>query len=195
LKASGTRGLAALREFKLIAKYLWRWVHIFGSVEGADTVYWLGHGAFAFGLGSNVLSIAQSTPNFEKKNLSYNEWTKGKFSEVVTVTNPGKFIFLAGIGPEREGDGKIVHEGNFMEQCRYAYMKIKKLLDMKGATMNDVVRIMTYTTDVRFFQDALKCRAEAFGSAPIPASTFLLVSQLAWPNMAIEVDVTAMLAR
>ncbi len=150
-------------------------------------------GAFAFGLGSNALSIAQSSSNFEKKNFNYNEWTKGKFSEVVTVTNPGKFIFLAGIGPEREGDGKIVHEDNFLEQCRYAYMKIKKLLDLQGATMNDVVRIMTYTTDVRFFQDALKCRAEAFGSAPIPASTFLVVSQLAWPNMAIEVDVTAMI--
>ena len=53
---------------------------------------------------------AQSTSGFEKRNFSYNEWTKGKFSEVVTVTNPGKFIFLAGIGPEREGDGKIVHE-------------------------------------------------------------------------------------
>ena len=74
-------------------------------------------------------------------------------------------------------------------------MKIKKLLDLQGATMNDVIRIMTYTTDVRFFQDALKCRAEAFGSAPIPASTFLVVSQLAWPHMAIEVDVTAMLAK
>src|SRR5262249_52175374 len=98
-------------------------------------------------------------------------------------------------GLRREGDGKIVHEGNFMEQCRYAYMKIKKLLDAQDATMNDVVRIITCTTDVRFFQDALKCRAEAFGSAPIPASTFLVVSQLAWPNMAIEVDVTAMLAK
>ena len=138
---------------------------------------------------------AQSSSGFEKRNFSYNEWTKGKFSEVVTVTNPGKLIFLAGIGPEREGDGKIVHEGDFMEQCRYAYMKIKKLLDLQGATMNDVVRIMTYTTDVRFFQDALKCRGEAFGNAPIPASTFLVVSQLAWPNMAIEVDVTAMLAK
>jgi 2-iminobutanoate/2-iminopropanoate deaminase len=152
-------------------------------------------GAFAFGLGSNALSVAQNASNFEKKNFNYNEWTKGKFSEVVTVTNPGRFVFLAGIGPEREGDGKIVHEGNFIEQCRYAYMKIKKLLDAQGATMNDVVRITTYTTDVRFFQDALKCRAEAFEGAPIPASTFLVVSQLAWPNMAIEVDVTAILAR
>jgi enamine deaminase RidA (YjgF/YER057c/UK114 family) len=98
-------------------------------------------GAFTFGLGSNALSIAQSTSNFEKRNFNYNEWTKGKFSEVVTVTNPGKFIFLAGIGPEREGDGKIVHEGNFMEQCRYAYMKIKKLLDAQGATMSKLIGI------------------------------------------------------
>ena len=41
--------------------------------------------------------------------------------------------------------------------------------------MNDVVRIVTYITDIRFFQDALKCRREAFGDAPIPASTLLNV--------------------
>lgn len=140
-------------------------------------------------------ALAQNAQPFKKENFNYNEWTKGKFSEVVTVTNPGKIIFLSGIGPEREGDGKIIHQDNFMEQCRYAYMKIKKLLDLQGATMKDVVRIMTYTTDVRFFQDALKCRAEAFGDAPIPASTFLVVNQLAWPYMAIEIDVTAMLAK
>ena len=34
-------------------------------------------GAFAFGLGSNALSIAQNSSNFEKKNFNYNEWTKG----------------------------------------------------------------------------------------------------------------------
>src|SRR5215210_1267204 len=150
--------------------------------------------AFAV-LSATVPAGAQAQQPFEKKNLNYNEWTKGKFSEVVTVTNTKKFIFLAGIGPEREGDGAIVHKDDFMEQCRYAYMKIKKLLDAQGATMNDVVRIMTDTTDVRFFQDALKCRAEAFGSAPIPASTVLVVTQLAWPHMAIEVDVMAMLAK
>ena len=35
---------------------------------------------------------AQSSSGFEKRNFSYDEWTKGKFSEVVTVTNPGKFL-------------------------------------------------------------------------------------------------------
>ncbi|MGC2074354.1 MAG: hypothetical protein WA694_24065, partial [Pseudolabrys sp.] len=64
-------------------------------------------------------TFAQEQTQFKKENFSYNEWTKGKFSEVVTVTNPGKIIFLAGIGPEREGDGKIVEEGNFIGQCNY----------------------------------------------------------------------------
>ena len=63
-------------------------------------------GAFAFGLGSNALSIAQSSSNFEKKNFNYNEWTKGKFSEVVTVTNPGKFIFLLELARNARGMAK-----------------------------------------------------------------------------------------
>jgi 2-iminobutanoate/2-iminopropanoate deaminase len=66
---------------------------------------------------------------------------------------------------------------------------------MEGAKMNDVVRITTYSTDIRFFQDALKCRREAFGDAPIPASTLLSVPQLAWPHMMVEIDVTAVLPK
>jgi len=61
--------------------------------------------------------------------------------------------------------------------------------------MSDVVRIVTYTTAVRNLQNALKCKAETFGSAPIPASTFLVVSQLAWPLMSIEIEVTAALPK
>src|SRR2546427_2078075 len=110
-------------------------------------------GAIAIALSADVPSSAKNSSGFEKRNFSYNEWTKGKFSEAVTVTNPGKIIFLAGIGPEREGDGKIVHQDNFTEQCRYAYMKIKKLLAMHNATLHDAVRIVTYVTDVRFFMD------------------------------------------
>jgi hypothetical protein len=37
-------------------------------------------GAFAIALSSDAPSSAQSPMGFEKKNFSYNEWTKGKFS-------------------------------------------------------------------------------------------------------------------
>jgi 2-iminobutanoate/2-iminopropanoate deaminase len=47
-----------------------------------------------------ALAGAASAQSFEKKNYSYSEWTKGRFSEAVTVTGPGKMIFLAGVGAE-----------------------------------------------------------------------------------------------
>jgi enamine deaminase RidA (YjgF/YER057c/UK114 family) len=134
-----------------------------------------------------------SSAGFEKKNYNYSEWTKGLFSEVVTVTHPGKMIFLAGVGAEDEsgGRGTIRHLGDFAGQCRYAYDKIKRLLAAHGATMNDVVKVVTYVTDIRNLPETGRCRTEALGGAPQPVHTFLNINQLAWPGMLVEVDVTA----
>jgi 2-iminobutanoate/2-iminopropanoate deaminase len=134
-----------------------------------------------------------SAQSLEKKNYNYSEWTKGRFSEAVTVTGPGKMIFLAGVGAEDENGapGTIRHKGDFDGQCKYSYDKIKRLLDKHGATLGDVVKMVTYLTDVRNQPDYGKCRVEAFGSHPLPAHTLLTISQLAWPGMILEIDVTA----
>ncbi len=139
---------------------------------------------------------AQNAPTFEKKNYTYNEWTKGLFSEVVTVTGPGKMIFLAGIGAEEEGAtrGVVRAPGDFLGQCRYSYDKIKRLLEKHGATLADVVKMVTYVTDMRYGMDYGKCRVEQFANNPLPAHTLINISQLAWPGMMIEIDVTAMVA-
>jgi enamine deaminase RidA (YjgF/YER057c/UK114 family) len=141
-----------------------------------------------------ALSTAASAQTFEKKNYNYSEWTKGRFSEVVTVTGPGKMIFLAGIGSEDEKGttGQILHPSDFMAQCRYAYDKIKRLLAAHGATLADVVKQTTYVTDIRHQRDAGACRSEQYGDMPRPAHTFLNINQLAWPNMLVEIDVIAM---
>ena len=34
----------------------------------------------------------------DKRHFNYGRWTKGRFSEAVTVTGPAKMVFLAGIG-------------------------------------------------------------------------------------------------
>ena len=141
--------------------------------------------------------LAEDAPAFEKKAYNYSDWTKGRFSEAVTVTGPGKMIFLAGVGSEDENGkgGDILHKGDFLGQCRYAYDKIKRALAKNGAGMGDIVKITTYVTDMRFQADYGKCRVEAFGDAPLPAHTFLNITQLAWPGMLVEVDVTAMVAK
>lgn len=139
-----------------------------------------------------VAAPAAGAAAFEKKHYNYGTWTKGRFSEAVTVTGPGKMIFLAGIGAEHEDSGKIMFPGDFVRQCRYAYRKLKKALGRNGASMADVVKQVTYVTDVRYQKQAGECRREAYGDAPLPAHTFLAVSQLAWPDMMVEIDVIAM---
>jgi enamine deaminase RidA (YjgF/YER057c/UK114 family) len=151
----------------------------------------------ALALALALTPAAASAQSFEKKNYTYSEWTSGLFSEAVTVTLPGaKMIFLAGVGAEDEGAtrGVIRHLGDFMGQCRYAYDKIKRILEKNGAALADTVKIVTYVTDIRFQIDAGKCRGEAFAGLALPVHTFLNINQLAWPGMLVEVDVTAVVA-
>ena len=141
-----------------------------------------------------IMPTAALAQTFEKKNYNYSEWTKGRFSEAVTVIGPGKMIFLAGVGAEDENGapGTILHKGDFGAQCKYAYDKIKRALEKNGAGFGDVVKIVSYLTDMRHQADYGKCRSEAFGVNPPPAHTLLNITQLAWPGMMVEVDVTAM---
>jgi enamine deaminase RidA (YjgF/YER057c/UK114 family) len=103
-------------------------------------------------------------------------------------------IFLAGVGAEDENGkgGDILHKGDFMAQCKYAFDKIKRALAKNGAGLGDVVKMVSYITDVRYQPEFGKCRQETFGATPMPAHTLLTISQLAWPGMMVEVDVTAM---
>ena len=68
---------------------------------------------------------------------------------------------------------------------------MKRLLATHGATLADVVKQVVYVTDGRYQADVGKCRREAYGSGPIPANTFLVISGLAVPGMLLEIDITA----
>ena len=143
-----------------------------------------------------VGQAATSAQTLEVKRYNPSEWTKRRFTEIVTVNGPGKTIYLAGVGAEDEKapagqSAPILHPGNPYEQCRYAYDKIKRNLASQGATLADVVKQVVYVTDVRFQADVGKCRKEAYGDGPIPANTFLVISALAIPGMLLEIDVTA----
>lgn len=141
----------------------------------------------------SVLATAATAQTFEKKHYNYSEWAKGRFSEAVTVTGPGKMIFLAGVGSENENGkaGDILHKGDVTAQCKYAFDKIKRALEKNGATLADIAKMVTYITDARYQPDFGKCRSEVFGTTPMPAHTLVTISQLAWPGMMVEVDVTA----
>src|SRR5260370_584041 len=121
-------------------------------------------------------------PNFEKRNYSYSEWARERFSDVVTEDENGSI-------------GTIRYPGDVLGQCRYAFDKIKRNLASHHATVADIVKIVTYVTDIRSAGVYFKCLNEALGDAPRPAHTFLNINQLAHPGMLVEIDVTAVVNR
>jgi 2-iminobutanoate/2-iminopropanoate deaminase len=130
--------------------------------------------------------------------FTHSAWTQGIFSEAVTVTGIGnaKFVYLAGVGAEDENGprGNVRHHGNFVEQCRYAYDKIKRVLAHHGAGLRDVVKVTTYITDLRHRVAMGGCIKDAWGDITFPTNTLIGVGALAFPEMIIEVDVTAIVA-
>ena len=144
-----------------------------------------------------LLSAAPASAQqaMEKKAYNYSAWTPGIFSEAVTITNmgKGKFIFLAGVGAEDENGprGNIRHKGDFGAQCDYAYDKIVRTLKANGSSLKDAVKMTVYVTDMRYRLDWAKCSQKAFASERVPAQTLLGISQLAFPEMMLEIDVTA----
>jgi len=127
--------------------------------------------------------------------FTHSAWTRGIFSEAVTVTGVGnaKFVYLAGVGAEDENGprGNIRHHGNFLEQCKYAYDKIKRALAANGSSLKDAVKMTVYVTDMRYRLDWAKCSGEAFAGATGPAQTLLGITAPAFPEMILEIDVTA----
>ena len=136
----------------------------------------------------------EAATNAFQKHTTFGVWSKNIFADAVTVTGPAKTIYLAGMGSEDATSGTILYQGDFLEQCRYAYAKIKKILATQRATMADIVKVTAYVTDMRYGPDYSKCFAEAMSGAVLPTHTFVNISQLAWPGMMIEVDATAVVA-
>ena len=118
------------------------------------------------------------------------------FAERVIVSNPGKLLYLSGVGSNADDGkyGKVLHVGDIQAQCRRVWSKIKEQLNAEGATVMNITRVRTYVTDPRFLMASSSCQTEALGSAPpFPPHTFIVVAALAEPEMLIEVEVTAAL--
>lgn len=150
--------------------------------------------AVLFALTALVAPASAQDGKIDIKKFNHSEWTKGIFSEVTTATiGSTKMIFLAGVGAEDESGprGKIRNPGDFIAQCQYAYDKIKRVLAMHGAQLSDVVKITTYMTDLRYRLDMGKCIGASWGGVTFPSHTLIGVAALAFPEMIVEVDATA----
>jgi len=110
------------------------------------------------------------------------------YSPVVTVV-PGKLVFVSGL-LARNRDGEIVGKGNMAAQIRQVGENLKVALAAAGATLANLVRTQTFTTDIDEFFKHVDVRMEYFGVA-LPTSTTVEVRRLSHPDFLVEVEAIA----
>src|ERR1700709_947584 len=83
------------------------------------------------------------------------------YTPVVTVV-PGKLVFVSGI-LARNSKGEIVGKGEMAAQIRQVFENIKTALAAAGASMTDIVKRQTFTTDIDAYFEKIESRTSPDG--------------------------------
>ena len=98
----------------------------------------------------------------------------------------GNQVFIAGM-TAGDGKGGVLGDGSMYDQAKQTFTKIKHLIEAAGGTMNDIIRVDIYVTDITRREEVWKARREFF-TGDFPTSTLVEVRALAIPQLHVEVN-------
>jgi len=101
----------------------------------------------------------------------------------------GDVIAVAGTTAVDE-NGVVVGAGDPAAQARFIFQKIGRALAEAGASLEDVVRVRTFVTDISRWEDVARVQGEVFAEIR-PAATLVEVSALVAPELLVEIEVDA----
>jgi enamine deaminase RidA (YjgF/YER057c/UK114 family) len=122
----------------------------------------------------------------------YNRKLRGQylFSPVVVVRGGDHaHVYVAG-KTSIQPDGSIGSVGDLRGQIGLVCQAVRDSLDYVGASLDDVVRTVTYVLDIEAYYAVAEERYKYFDNA-LPTNTLLGVSRLAHPDMLIEIEAEA----
>ena len=108
------------------------------------------------------------------------------------VKKPGTPVFISGqvgIG----ADGRIAGDGGVDAQAEQTFKNLRTVVEACGGNMGDIVKITIFVTDAAFRSAVVAARQRHFSEGAYPASTYLVVSALAVPQLLVEVEAVAMI--
>ena len=101
----------------------------------------------------------------------------------------GDLLFVSGnVATDRNGN--LVGEGDCEAQSRQVLANVRTIVEAAGSTMQDVVKITCFLTDINDYAAYAKVRSETWPSSP-PASSTVAVSALVRPEFLVEVEAIA----
>ena len=126
----------------------------------------------------------------ERTDVNPWEWSKAfGFSQAVEVSEPSHVVFCSGQTATGD-DGSPPTTGDMAKQVELAMTNLTTVLAAAGMTIANVVRMTIYTTDVDELLGAYGSAA-AFLGDNLPAMTLLGVTRLAFPELKVEIEATA----
>jgi 2-iminobutanoate/2-iminopropanoate deaminase len=110
---------------------------------------------------------------------------------IVVEDSTHTHVYLAG-RTSRTLEGDVACKGDMRGQVREVCEALQIALETVGATLADVTRTTTYTTDMKAYFAAIDERFKFF-KPPYPTSTLIGVACLAMPEMLVEIEAEAII--
>jgi enamine deaminase RidA (YjgF/YER057c/UK114 family) len=89
---------------------------------------------------------------------------------------------------------KMAMPDDVVLQTQNIYSTLQGVMREAGGVLADIVRLHTFVTDAAYCEPVLKVQGEVFGEVR-PAATIVVVSALLKPEMKVEIEAEARLAR
>tara|TARA_B110000438_G_C15413529_1_gene478672 strand:- start:124 stop:513 length:390 start_codon:yes stop_codon:yes gene_type:complete len=102
----------------------------------------------------------------------------------------GNQLFIS--GQIAYDNGKLVGLGDALEQCRQCLRHIDAFVTAAGGSMDDVISLNIFLSDIRFRQASFDARAEVF-NAPGPTATVVGGVDFAFDDLLVEISAIATL--
>ena len=119
------------------------------------------------------------------------DWPWAKEIRIAQGVQVGDTVYVSGqVGFDMEGN--IVGGDDMKAQAQQVFENIRAVLAEAGATMDDVVKILAFLTDMSRYADYAAARAEAFPNT-IPASATVATPGLVNPDLLVEVEAVAVI--
>jgi enamine deaminase RidA (YjgF/YER057c/UK114 family) len=123
-----------------------------------------------------------------------NPWTwqdNFGFVQAHEVTGTQRTLYCAG-QTSTDADGRTLHPDDMAAQLRQALDNLETVLRQADMDLYNVVRLNLFTTDVDRFLASYHILVERLSAARCrPAATLLGVSRLAFPDLLLEIEATA----
>ena len=128
----------------------------------------------------------------EQRKINPWEWqNQYSFSQAIQVTGVSNVLYCAG-QTAIDAEGQPKHAGDMARQIELAFGNLDTVLRAAGFTFANVVRLNYYTTDVDKFFGAHEVVTKHLAQAGVqPAGTLLGVARLAFPELMVEIEATA----